>query len=670
MRTWTTLTTWAVAAAVLVAAVNPTQAQARERRPLYRPRKEVAAVAEAEPSVPDGSDSINTLHTITSSQLSSNDSYRGSGDGSNSTTNADSYEVSRPSPGNENAGAGVTGRQHGGGNRQHGGGRRQQGGGGGGRQQGGGGGGRQQGGGGGGRQQSGGGGGGRQHEGTYSNVATGDRISTGSLPESDISRHQMDTTILLLQRLSDRLTATETLQNQRAERIDTINYRLTRIELQAEERKSVISELSNSLRHRMETTDNELDTIVTHLDEIKSSIRSLSQQHNEFKATISEIPKEQGAESGQSLGLKLQAVTATINGLRSAMQAVKDDISQIGQNLTVLTNVSQNLGQLSQNIVTKQYMHQSLNEIRNKDTSPSMSLLAQLMGQSRAPRRGSGNQGKVSTEPEDCWKLMNQGKNKSGVYRIRPSYATAPFFVYCDMETDGGGWTVIQRREDGSVDFLREWADYKYGFGNLAGEFWLGNEKIHLLTNQHVSKLRVELADFDQQSGHAVYSAFAIGSELEGYSLKMLGQYSGDAGDSLRYHVGRRFSTTDVDNDAWPEKSCARDHKGAWWYRACETSNLNGRYLHGPVPADHQYTGLYWYDFRGPQYSLWKSSMMIRRGGSVGDPVFKAFKEVKKQATTERISSNDQQDKITTTSPDNFNPDHDPYAIYEYPTYS
>jgi ficolin len=48
------------------------------------------------------------------------------------------------------------------------------------------------------------------------------------------------------------------------------------------------------------------------------------------------------------------------------------------------------------------------------------------------------------------------------------------------------GWTVIHNRQDGSVNFLREWGDFKNGFGNLATEFWLGLEKIHMLTNQGV----------------------------------------------------------------------------------------------------------------------------------------------------------------------------------------
>jgi len=49
-------------------------------------------------------------------------------------------------------------------------------------------------------------------------------------------------------------------------------------------------------------------------------------------------------------------------------------------------------------------------------------------------------------------------------------------------------------------------------------------------------------------------------------------------GDSLRLHLGMRFSTRDQDNDVHGP-SCAVYNKGAWWYRNCYHSNLNGRYL-------------------------------------------------------------------------------------------
>ncbi|MPC13302.1 Fibrinogen C domain-containing protein 1 [Portunus trituberculatus] len=456
----------------------------------------------------------------------------------------------------------------------------------------------------------------------------------------------------MLQRLSDRLSGIEVLQRQQTERIGTINYRLTKLELQAEERKSFNNDLSNAVRHRMERTDSELDQVNTQLDGIKSSIMNLGQQYVDIKTAVREIPTQDNRGSEVN-GLKMQAMVGTLQGLKTATNGIIEDIDQLSHNLTSLNKIASNLTSLSERMVTKQYLLENLSELKNQDSA--MSLLARTMVQ---PQPSNNRRGPRKGEPEDCWQLLRKGRKQSGVYSIQPRYSLTPFFVYCDMETDGGGWTVIQRREDGSVDFLREWADYKHGFGNIAGEYWLGNEKIHLLTNQQVSTLRVDMADYDQQVGHALYSAFAIGSELEGYSLKMLGKYSGDAGDSLRYHVGRRFSTIDVDNDAWPERSCARDHMGAWWYRACETSNLNGRYLHGPIPAEHQYTGLYWYDFRGPQYSLWRSCMMIRRGGKVDHPVFKNFTEIQGQTDSPR-----EEEAVT---PRTFDPNQDPYVTFDY----
>ena len=85
--------------------------------------------------------------------------------------------------------------------------------------------------------------------------------------------------------------------------------------------------------------------------------------------------------------------------------------------------------------------------------------------------------------------------------------------VYCDMETDGGGWVVFQRRMDGTEDFYRGWADYVKGFGDLNGEFWLGLNKIHRLTNAETdvnAVLRVDLEDFEQEKRFANYSLFYV----------------------------------------------------------------------------------------------------------------------------------------------------------------
>ena len=149
--------------------------------------------------------------------------------------------------------------------------------------------------------------------------------------------------------------------------------------------------------------------------------------------------------------------------------------------------------------------------------------------------------------------------------------------MHCDMRTDGGGWTVFQSRQDSSVDFYRGWNDYKAGFGQLTAEFRLGIDKVHRLTASRPSSLRVELEDWNGVKVYAKYGKFNIGDGQAQYRLEV-GSYSGTAGDSLAYHNSMAFTTKDRDNDIW-NRNCAALRTGAWWYKNCQESNLNGPYL-------------------------------------------------------------------------------------------
>ena len=207
----------------------------------------------------------------------------------------------------------------------------------------------------------------------------------------------------------------------------------------------------------------------------------------------------------------------------------------------------------------------------------------------------------------DCKDILTQGETTNEVYTIQPDDQPA-FRVYCDLVTDGGGWTVFQRRMDGSVDFYRNWTDYRQGFGNLSGEFWLGLDKIHRLTS-NATELRVDMQDFEGNSAYAQYTRFSVGDSASKYILSVSG-YSGTAGDSLANQNGRRFTTKDQDNDAWI-RNCAQRHKGAWWYRWCHGSNLNGLYHGGPHSSFAD--GVNWRTWRGYYYSLKFSEMKLRQ---------------------------------------------------------
>ncbi|XP_048875896.1 angiopoietin-related protein 2-like [Brienomyrus brachyistius] len=210
----------------------------------------------------------------------------------------------------------------------------------------------------------------------------------------------------------------------------------------------------------------------------------------------------------------------------------------------------------------------------------------------------------------DCLHALEEEHTDSGMYLVRPENGNRLMQVWCDQRHDPGGWTVIQRRQDGSVNFFRNWETYKQGFGNIDGEYWLGLENIYWLTNQGTYKLLVTLEDWSGRKVFAEYASFRVESEAEFYKLRV-GRYHGNAGDSLTWHNGKQFTTLDRDHDVYTG-NCAHYQKGGWWYNACAHSNLNGVWYRGGHYRSRYQDGVYWAEFRGGAYSLKKVTMMIR----------------------------------------------------------
>ena len=207
-----------------------------------------------------------------------------------------------------------------------------------------------------------------------------------------------------------------------------------------------------------------------------------------------------------------------------------------------------------------------------------------------------------------CIEIRDAGFTQSGVYTIRIPGTNTKLNVSCDQETDGGGWLVIQRRQDGSEDFFRPWADYQEGFGIISGEFWLGNDFLHRLTTNVSHELRVDLMDYEGNAAYAKYSSFAVGPSTENYRLTVSG-YSGTAGDSMTYHTGMEFSAVDRDNDASSGTDCAENCKGCWWYKSCYSANLNGIYMNS---AKTDVKSANWWTWKDKYEALKRIEMKIR----------------------------------------------------------
>ncbi|XP_022236497.1 techylectin-5B-like, partial [Limulus polyphemus] len=132
----------------------------------------------------------------------------------------------------------------------------------------------------------------------------------------------------------------------------------------------------------------------------------------------------------------------------------------------------------------------------------------------------------------DCADLRLRGYVESNrIYSIWPRFLNEPIEVVCDMDTEGGGWTIIQRRgyyKENPQVFNRSWYQYSIGFGSLSEDFWLGNNKIFALTNHKDVELRVDLEDFSGKTAYAKFSYFVVLSERMKYQM-FLGSYNGDA---------------------------------------------------------------------------------------------------------------------------------------------
>lgn len=242
----------------------------------------------------------------------------------------------------------------------------------------------------------------------------------------------------------------------------------------------------------------------------------------------------------------------------------------------------------------------------------------------------------VQSHGRDCSDIKDSlvsvvPKIPSGIYIVHPEDTDSIFEVFCEMDYMGGGWTVMQRRMDGLTDFKRPWTDYADGFGNLAGEHWLGLKKVFHIVNQKDTRfqLHIALVSQDDVTSYASYDDFHLDSETQFFSIH-LGRYAGSAGDAFRGYDQEQnqdtapFSASDVDNDGCNPfcsignrtvESCSTRHnQTGWWFNQCGLANLNGC-SEDAEQNQGQRTHILWDTWRqnGIPHSIKSVTMKIRR---------------------------------------------------------
>ncbi|XP_055473839.1 angiopoietin-related protein 4 [Psammomys obesus] len=321
-------------------------------------------------------------------------------------------------------------------------------------------------------------------------------------------------------------------------------------------------------------------------------------------------PKEKDASSKDPEGRVLDSETApeTLQSLQTQLKAQNNKIQQLFQ------KVAQQQRHLAKQNLRIQNLQSQIgllvpthldNGVARTSRGKRLPKMAQLIGL-------TPNATHSHRPPRDCQDLFQEGERHSGLFQIQPQ-GSPPFLVNCEMTSDGG-WTVIQRRLNGSVDFNQSWEAYKDGFGDPQGEFWLGLEKMHSITGDRGSQLAVQLQDWD---GNAKLLQFPIhlGGEDTAYSLQLTEPTASELGATNVSPNGLSlpFSTWDQDHDLRGDLNCAKSLSGGWWFGTCSHSNLNGQYFHSiPRQRQQRKKGIFWKTWKGRYYPLQATTLLIQ----------------------------------------------------------
>ncbi|XP_063075744.1 angiopoietin-related protein 3-like [Engraulis encrasicolus] len=308
------------------------------------------------------------------------------------------------------------------------------------------------------------------------------------------------------------------------------------------------------------------EEIKTLSHEISTKVEDIIQERGKLRSQMDVLEEKM---SGLSQGLlssdQLTEISALKEVIHTQERSITDLLNAVREQSEQLNLQRTQIKSLEKKISDSSFQETSLRWVWNIENPSVSGYLTD----------NSTNDGSLGDGlPMHCGDVYAKGLRKSGLYPIQPAQSQ-PFIVYCDITTDGAS-TVIQRRQDGSLDFDQTWKTYEDGFGNFKGEFWLGLKKIYAIAQHNDTIVRIQAED-SKQGKHVVEYNLMIEDASSDYAIHLRST------DSDQLHpVGNksaiRFSTKDHLNDENQDPSCANDYTGGWWFSSCGDINLNGRH--------------------------------------------------------------------------------------------
>ncbi|XP_061165575.1 angiopoietin-related protein 7-like [Saccostrea echinata] len=328
---------------------------------------------------------------------------------------------------------------------------------------------------------------------------------------------------------------------------------------------------------------------------LKRQFLALRRENEELKLVNSKM-KEQLKVDEITFRNETFAMKEQYSALSQENDAIESKLHQMEKEIRS-TNIDSRLKMIEGRVWNLSIsVDEALDDIREEQNVSNTQLLVSSLFQSDC------------SVPFDCYDIYNCGIKKTGIYKIFPYRNvnnSTSVQVLCDMELTGGGWTVIQHRnrDNPRVNFNTTWDEYKRGFGDVNGNYWLGNDVIHKLTTTFQNELYIKMKSTNNQDHEVKYNQFSISSEADGYRLS-LGTKIGSITDAFRGYniVNEKFSTFDHDN----QHRCGSRCGSGWWFKYCTWTNLNA-----PFFEDH--LSNVWYPSIDKGKNLYQSKMMIKR---------------------------------------------------------